>query len=573
MLGPEVVVRSAEIVAPGFDARHGAQWRRYRYTIVNRRVPDPFRDRFVWWVPEPLDLRALRLAADPFVGEHDFASFCRKGPEGSSSTRRVLELALARRGRRRAALRDPRRRRSAGRWCGRSSAPSSRSARASARPVRCWRSCAPPTATRRGSWPRRAVCASGTSATDAGRVVPAGLVSAGLVIGRGSGSISRRAGVVIAGGQRHARDRCSGSSSASRRGEVGVGRLLELRHLDDGSSSCPPRRCRDLQQARRCSLSMQYLAEALSPRAPAAAPAMPPRVLGENVTHSASRRRSSRSTCHRRRCRERRHRGLAEVDEHRERVRRGRRRSGSRTRARGRLGVARTEPVADREVLRSRRRVRRCCPCRPAVREGVAAVAARAGVAAAAARAGDLERLLVGVGDELRAASLDDAVCSTSRRAVVVALLLGASSCRRARRTTAAPGRGRSRAITAGMRSFTHADPGSRPWTADVRTLIGSGAEVEEAVGLVADVDAGRARARRPSRRGTSGSFSSMPWSATSTNAMSSNTPARSTASRISPMRASLSRTDAAAISECGPPSCIAASVSVKLHHMNRGSG
>ena len=91
MLGPEVVVRSCEIVAPGFDARHGAQWRSYRYTIVNRPVPDPFRDRFVWWVPEPLDLRALRLAADPFVGEHDFASFCRKGPEGSSLTRRVLD--------------------------------------------------------------------------------------------------------------------------------------------------------------------------------------------------------------------------------------------------------------------------------------------------------------------------------------------------------------------------------------------------------------------------------------------------------------------------------------------------
>ena len=91
MLGPEVVVRSSEIVAPGFDARHGARWRRYHYTIVNRSVPDPFRDRFVWWVPEPLDLRALRLAADPFVGEHDFASFCRKGPEGSSLTRRVLE--------------------------------------------------------------------------------------------------------------------------------------------------------------------------------------------------------------------------------------------------------------------------------------------------------------------------------------------------------------------------------------------------------------------------------------------------------------------------------------------------
>ncbi len=91
MTGPEIVVRSAELAPPSFDARRSAQWRCYRYTILNRSVPDPFRDRFTWWVPEPLDLRALRLAADPFVGEHDFASFCRKGPEGTSTVRTVQE--------------------------------------------------------------------------------------------------------------------------------------------------------------------------------------------------------------------------------------------------------------------------------------------------------------------------------------------------------------------------------------------------------------------------------------------------------------------------------------------------
>ena len=91
MLGPEVVVRSCEMVEPRFDARHGARWRRYRYTILNRPVTDPFRDRFVWWIADPLDLAALRLASDPFVGEHDFSAFCRKGPEGSSLSRRVDE--------------------------------------------------------------------------------------------------------------------------------------------------------------------------------------------------------------------------------------------------------------------------------------------------------------------------------------------------------------------------------------------------------------------------------------------------------------------------------------------------
>ncbi len=97
MLGPEIVVRSCELADPQFDARHGARRRQYRYSILNRPVTDPFRDRFVWWVPEPLDLPALRLAADPFVGEHDFAAFCRKGPEGSSPVAPRVRVALGRR--------------------------------------------------------------------------------------------------------------------------------------------------------------------------------------------------------------------------------------------------------------------------------------------------------------------------------------------------------------------------------------------------------------------------------------------------------------------------------------------
>jgi tRNA pseudouridine38-40 synthase len=89
MLGPEVVIRSAELVSSTFDARHSAKWREYRYTILNRQVPDPFRDRFTWWIPEPLNMHALELAADPFIGEHDFASFCRRGPEGSTTMRTI----------------------------------------------------------------------------------------------------------------------------------------------------------------------------------------------------------------------------------------------------------------------------------------------------------------------------------------------------------------------------------------------------------------------------------------------------------------------------------------------------
>jgi tRNA pseudouridine38-40 synthase len=91
MIGPEVVVRCVELADDDFDARRSARWRRYRYTIVNGSEPDPFLARFAWWVPGPLDLRMLRLAADPFVGDHDFAAFCRRGPEGSTTRRRVFD--------------------------------------------------------------------------------------------------------------------------------------------------------------------------------------------------------------------------------------------------------------------------------------------------------------------------------------------------------------------------------------------------------------------------------------------------------------------------------------------------
>ena len=95
MCAPSIVVREATVEAPDFDARHSAKARRYRYTIVNRPVADPFTAGTAWWVEHPLDLSAMRLACDPLIGEHDFTSFCRKPkvPEGVSWThvRRILD--------------------------------------------------------------------------------------------------------------------------------------------------------------------------------------------------------------------------------------------------------------------------------------------------------------------------------------------------------------------------------------------------------------------------------------------------------------------------------------------------
>jgi tRNA pseudouridine38-40 synthase len=75
---PSIVVRDARLAARDFDARFSAISRRYRYTILNRPVPDPFLAATSWWVPHDLDLGALRLGCDALYGSHDFAAFCRR---------------------------------------------------------------------------------------------------------------------------------------------------------------------------------------------------------------------------------------------------------------------------------------------------------------------------------------------------------------------------------------------------------------------------------------------------------------------------------------------------------------
>jgi tRNA pseudouridine38-40 synthase len=93
LCGPQIVVREAEAVDDDFDARRSATARTYRYTVLNRPVPDPFLAATSWHVAPALDRRAMVLGCDPLIGEHDFSSFCRRPrtEEPVSLVRRVRD--------------------------------------------------------------------------------------------------------------------------------------------------------------------------------------------------------------------------------------------------------------------------------------------------------------------------------------------------------------------------------------------------------------------------------------------------------------------------------------------------
>jgi tRNA pseudouridine38-40 synthase len=96
LVGHEIAVWGAQAVGDGFDARFSATGRGYRYRIADAPVLAPLSRHDRWHVHEPLAVSPMRAAASHLLGEHDFAAFCRRPPEGRTTVRRLDEVAISR---------------------------------------------------------------------------------------------------------------------------------------------------------------------------------------------------------------------------------------------------------------------------------------------------------------------------------------------------------------------------------------------------------------------------------------------------------------------------------------------
>jgi tRNA pseudouridine38-40 synthase len=100
LLPPDVRVHEVDVAPDGFDARWSALSRTYAYRVSDRPGgADPLLRSHVLHHTgprnAPLDAEAMNAAASSLLGEHDFASFCRRR-EGSSTVRTLLELRWSR---------------------------------------------------------------------------------------------------------------------------------------------------------------------------------------------------------------------------------------------------------------------------------------------------------------------------------------------------------------------------------------------------------------------------------------------------------------------------------------------
>jgi tRNA pseudouridine38-40 synthase len=96
-LPAEIAVARAALVEPGYEPRHRAKHKVYRYVLLESPLRDPFHEGRAWRVGE-LDHERMTKAAEPLVGEHDFAAFRAASDERIDTVRKLFRIEVRRLG-------------------------------------------------------------------------------------------------------------------------------------------------------------------------------------------------------------------------------------------------------------------------------------------------------------------------------------------------------------------------------------------------------------------------------------------------------------------------------------------
>ena len=93
-LPEDIGVTSIQEVPERFHSRLNAKGKTYCYRIWNSSMPCVFERRYVYELPEQLDLDAMRAAASCFVGKHDFKAFTSNRKSKKSTVRTIDAIQI-----------------------------------------------------------------------------------------------------------------------------------------------------------------------------------------------------------------------------------------------------------------------------------------------------------------------------------------------------------------------------------------------------------------------------------------------------------------------------------------------
>lgn len=96
-VGRDVRVLEAEVASNEFHARYSALEKTYVYRVVNGPVMSPFLARYAHHEARPLDLAKMQIAAELFLGRHDWSAFSAAQSDVEDRVRTVTSLEISER--------------------------------------------------------------------------------------------------------------------------------------------------------------------------------------------------------------------------------------------------------------------------------------------------------------------------------------------------------------------------------------------------------------------------------------------------------------------------------------------
>ncbi len=96
MLPPDITIWKVEEVDFKFHSQKHALKKTYAYYIYNYPVKNPILRLYSWWVPEKLDVKAMKECLPFIIGEKDFASFRKAGTDLKSTIRTIYNAEIKR---------------------------------------------------------------------------------------------------------------------------------------------------------------------------------------------------------------------------------------------------------------------------------------------------------------------------------------------------------------------------------------------------------------------------------------------------------------------------------------------
>ncbi len=93
-LPEDIRIQKSEEVAPDWHPRYCDSRKTYEYRIYRGEFPMPVKRLYALFTYRSLDVTKMQEAAQYFVGEHDFKSFCQVHAQVDSTVRTVYEMKV-----------------------------------------------------------------------------------------------------------------------------------------------------------------------------------------------------------------------------------------------------------------------------------------------------------------------------------------------------------------------------------------------------------------------------------------------------------------------------------------------